>query len=97
MIIYLTFCQDSYGGSISLKDILEKAISVCDHPDSEINRGIDKTDKDYPFLCMDLTFIYSILTVGYGLPNDKIINVHNEVNRMEISWALGAAFHMLNN
>ncbi len=89
--------KGSSGGALTLKDILEKTISICDHPDSDDNKQIDRTDKDYPFLCMDLTFIYTILTVGYGLPNDKIINVHNEVNKMEISWALGAAFHMLND
>lgn len=89
--------NDSTGGVLKIKDILEKAISICDAPDSAENKNIDKTDKEYHFLCMDLTYIYSILTIGYGLPNDKEINVHNEVNKMEISWALGAAFHMLND
>ena len=45
---------------------------------------------------MDLAFIYSLFSVGYGIPNEKNINVYKEVNNMEISWALGAAFHLLN-
>lgn len=66
---------------------------------------------------MDLTFIYSILADGYGLPEEKEIfvssvqllqvflikssnsnvyfKVRSEVNKMEISWALGAAFHLI--
>lgn len=69
---------------------------------------------------MDLTFIYALLSQGFGLPDSKILNVfihinkkiislffkinfffkfkiYNQVNKMEISWALGAAFHLLDN
>ena len=42
---------------------------------TEYDPEIDKDDKDYPFLCMDLTFIYTILSQGFGLPNTKKINV----------------------
>lgn len=89
--------KDSTGGLIEIKSILNKAISVCNKLDSDENANINKNDKDYSFLCMDLTFIYALLSQGFGLPDYKQINVHNEVNRMEISWALGAAFHMLND
>ena len=76
MIIRIILCKkDTSGGVLKLRDILEKAISVCDQPHSDDNKEIDKNDKEYAFLCMDLTYIYSILTVGYGLPNDKEIYV----------------------
>lgn len=88
--------KDSSGGLLQISDIFDKAKSVCNNPKSIDNISIDKIDKDYPFLCMDLTFIYTLLSQGFGLPNDKQINVHNQVNKMEISWALGAAFHMIN-
>lgn len=41
----------------------------------EENSNINKNDKDYSFLCMDLTFIYTLLSQGFGLPDDKQINV----------------------
>lgn len=82
------------GGVVKLSDILSKALSICNQSNSD-KLGIDKTDKDYPFLCMDLTFIYTILADGFGIPNTKSINIFNKVNDMEINWALGAAFHML--
>ena len=44
---------------------------------------------------MDLTYIYTILTEGFGIPNTKEIHVLESVNNMNINWALGAAFHML--
>ena len=36
-------------------------------------------DKDDLFLCMDLTFIYALLSQGYGLPEKKNINVTLEI------------------
>lgn len=84
---------DEKGGVLQLSDILAKAMTICNR--SDMDTRIDKTDKDYPFLCMDLTFIYTILSQGLGIPNSKELNIHNVVNEMEINWALGAAFHML--
>lgn len=88
--------KNSSGGLIQISDIFDLAKSVCNDPKS-IDINIDRSDKDFPFLCMDLTFIYTLLSQGFGLPNEKQINVHNQVNKMEISWALGAAFHMIND
>lgn len=85
--------KDDY--EIKIKDIYNKAQSVCNDPISNENKEINTSDKEYPFLCMDLTFIYSILADGYGLPQEKEIFVRSEVNKMEISWALGAAFHLI--
>lgn len=84
---------DEQGGVVSLSDILDKAMSVCNK--SSQNIGIDTNDKDFPFLCMDLTYIYTILSHGFGIPNSKEIYIYNKINSMEINWALGAAFHML--
>ncbi|CAF0738016.1 unnamed protein product [Brachionus calyciflorus] len=84
------------GGRIDVASIKKKAMTICNTPDSSENKEVDVKDKDYAFLCMDLTFIHAILSHGYGLPDHKEIHVSNQVNGMEISWALGAAFHMLN-
>ncbi|RMZ93452.1 ectonucleoside triphosphate diphosphohydrolase 5 isoform X1 [Brachionus plicatilis] len=84
---------DQHGGLIRIEKIKEAAKLFCN---GGYNQNIDSEDKDFGFLCMDLTFIYSILVHGYGLSDAKEIFVSNQVNGMEISWALGAAFHMLN-
>ena len=67
-------------------------LSVCNS-----SPVFDESDKENSFMCMDLAYIYSLLKDGYGLPNDKEINVYRELGNMEISWALGAAFHMIND
>ena len=48
---------------------------VCNYPKSDENTSIEINDKDFPFLCMDLTFMYAILANGYGLSNEKEIYV----------------------
>jgi hypothetical protein len=45
---------------------------VCDNLTAD---DVDTTDKEHPFLCMDLTFIYALFSKGYNLPDDKDVNV----------------------
>ncbi|TKR61712.1 hypothetical protein L596_028792 [Steinernema carpocapsae] len=50
-----------------------------------------------PWQCLDLTYIYSLLHHGYGLPDDKQIFLAKRLKKMEMSWALGASYHLLNS
>ncbi|XP_046551151.1 ectonucleoside triphosphate diphosphohydrolase 5-like [Haliotis rubra] len=72
------------GGSVLLKDFQEAATQACGNP-----------DKDDPFLCMDLTYIYSLLKDGYGLDLKSGIHVLKQIQKIEVSWTLGAAFQVL--
>ena len=47
------------------------------------------------FNCFDLTFIYTLMTQGYGLSDDKDINIYKKINGHEASWALGLAYNIL--
>lgn len=47
------------------------------------------------FLCIDLTYISSLLTDGYGLPHDKELYIFKKINGHEVSWALGVAYSIL--
>jgi Golgi nucleoside diphosphatase len=87
--------RDEDGGQVKLEEIYERAKSICDHLDQI--KGLDVNDANYPFLCMDLVWIYALLSKGYGLSDSKKINFHSQVNHMEISWALGQAFHLISN
>lgn len=50
-----------------------------------------------PWQCLDLTYIYSLLHYGYGLPDEKELFLAKRLKRMEMSWALGASYHLLNS
>lgn len=51
--------------------------------------------KDHPFLCFDLTYIYSLLTKGYGLAEDIEIRVCKKIQQFEVAWSLGLALKLL--
>jgi len=50
-----------------------------------------------PWQCLDLTYIYSLLHYGYGLPDNKELFLAKRLKKMEMSWALGASYHLLNS
>merc|ERR1712117_791287 len=45
--------------------------------------------KGTGFNCFDLTFIYSLLAEGYGLPDNKELHLYKKIDGHEASWALG--------
>lgn len=51
--------------------------------------------SEHPFLCFDLTYIYSLLTKGYGLSEDVPIHVCKKIQQFEVAWSLGLALKLL--
>lgn len=74
------------GGKITVEDFMTAAKATCD---------IANTDQ--PFMCLDLTFIAVLLQDGFGLDPKTTLNLYKQIDGHEISWALGAAFHILQN
>lgn len=74
------------GGVVSVRDFHDAANKTCATPNTE-----------QPFMCLDLTFITVLLQQGFGLSPDKTLHLYKQVDGHEISWALGAAFHILQN
>ncbi|XP_076183157.1 nucleoside diphosphate phosphatase ENTPD5-like isoform X2 [Ptiloglossa arizonensis] len=74
------------GGVIEVNAFLKQATEACDYPNT-----------DQPFICLDLTFIHVLLRNGLGLqPNTKLY-LYKKINGHELSWALGAAFNIIQN
>jgi len=74
------------GGIVSVGDFRDAANKTCATPNTE-----------QPFMCLDLTYITVLLQQGFGLSPDKTLRLYKQVDGHEISWALGAAFHILQN
>jgi len=73
-----------------VEDIAELARKVCNN-DNEL---ADKT-KDDPYFCMDLTYLYTLLSYGYDIKTDKKILLAKKINNIETGWCLGATIQML--
>jgi ectonucleoside triphosphate diphosphohydrolase 5/6 len=79
------------GGWIEVKQYKVAAKKACKITPEEL--GVEHWR---PWLCMDLTYIYALLSKGYGLSDKKSIHLTKKMKDMEVSWALGAGFHLLN-
>ncbi|KWU43500.1 nucleoside phosphatase GDA1/CD39, partial [Rhodotorula sp. JG-1b] len=51
--------------------------------------------SDRPEYCLDLTFMYSLLSLGYELDEERQIWMGKKVSDVELGWALGAALAMI--
>lgn len=69
-------------GVVEVQDFINAAKVACHDPSQ-------------PFLCVDLTFISSLLHHGYRLSADAKLGLYKNINGHETSWALGAAFALL--
>ena len=75
-------------GLLSVKDYLEAARKACEASGKEADLS--------PFACVDMSFIAGLLHHGYRLAPDAVLGVYKEIEGRQVSWALGAAFNMLN-
>jgi len=73
-----------------VEDIADLARKVC-KDDNELK---DKTKSD-PYFCLDLTYLYTLLSYGYDIKTDKKIQLAKKINDVETGWCLGATIQML--
>lgn len=72
-------------GKTKIKFFVEAANKAC----------YKDVPEDAGFLCVDLTFIVTILIDGYGLNADSEIHLFKKINGHETSWALGVAYSLV--
>eukprot|EP00092_Neocalanus_flemingeri_P025355 GFUD01027490.1.p1 GENE.GFUD01027490.1~~GFUD01027490.1.p1 ORF type:complete len:453 (+),score=163.60 GFUD01027490.1:40-1398(+) len=72
-------------GVVTVQQFLDSAQTACSQQPA--SQG--------SFLCVDLTFIAGLLHHGYRLAADAKLGLYKEINGHQTSWALGAAFNML--
>ncbi|KAG0149220.1 hypothetical protein CROQUDRAFT_689289 [Cronartium quercuum f. sp. fusiforme G11] len=51
--------------------------------------------EDRPEYCLDLTFMYSLLSFGYEIDDNREIVISKKIDGVELGWALGAAIAMI--
>ncbi|CAF1034862.1 unnamed protein product [Rotaria sordida] len=70
-------------------------IRVLKQTAKNVCQGRTTTSKEHPFLCFDLTYIYSLLTKGYGLSEEVLIHICKKIQQFEVAWSLGLALKLL--
>ncbi|OUM66583.1 hypothetical protein PIROE2DRAFT_68076 [Piromyces sp. E2] len=73
-----------------VEDIAELAGKICRH-----HHEYDWQTKNDPYLCLDLTYLYTLLNYGYSIHPSKKIFLAKKINEVEAGWCLGATLQML--
>ena len=84
------------GESFQISQLKSAAEEVCTnkslfHLGTEGQKELSKNQE----WCTDLGYMYSLLSVGYSLPDTRKISSVKKVNGIEIGWSLGCAIKML--
>ncbi|CAF0967012.1 unnamed protein product [Didymodactylos carnosus] len=72
---------------LQIRTLKQTAKNIC--------RGSTGLLEKHPFLCFDLTYMFSLLTKGYGLSEDINVNVCKKIQDFEVAWSLGLALKLL--
>lgn len=77
------------GGYATIADFVSAAKKSC------TKRRLGHKDHEQ-WRCHDLSYIIALLR-AYNLSNDKKFYLTRRIHNMEVSWALGASYHLLNS
>ncbi|KAJ3121512.1 Guanosine-diphosphatase [Nowakowskiella sp. JEL0407] len=56
---------------------------------------IMKLLKKNPDYCLDLTYMYALLSSGYSIPDERDVRLAKKIKGVETGWCLGAAIHVV--
>jgi len=74
-----------------IEDIADLARKACS------NKSEFEATKNDPYFCLDLTYLYALLSYGYDINTDKKILLAKKINDVETGWCLGATIQMLDS
>ena len=80
---------------LTISSIADLAKDVCAGPTSWEKRwGSDKAAMEElegrPVWCLDLTFMYTLLRLGYEFGEDRQAKLGKQIDGTELGWCLGA-------
>ncbi|KAI9470067.1 MAG: nucleoside phosphatase GDA1/CD39 [Benjaminiella poitrasii] len=83
--------------SFRLPQLATLTESVCSGAFLENVTDVTLRDEllDRPEWCLDLSFIYRLLSYGYEIPDDRVLTVAKKIDGVETGWCLGAAIAIL--
>eukprot|EP01096_Ripella_sp_DP13-Kostka_P018042 TRINITY_DN963_c0_g1_i1.p1 TRINITY_DN963_c0_g1~~TRINITY_DN963_c0_g1_i1.p1 ORF type:complete len:561 (+),score=213.61 TRINITY_DN963_c0_g1_i1:93-1685(+) len=82
-------------GFYQLSEFLEKATDFC-RLDKDYGKTLypNMNDIEFENLCFESVYLYSLLHVGYSIPdNQSIVAFGDYLNEYELNWGLGAMVH----
>ncbi|KAJ7575551.1 nucleoside phosphatase family-domain-containing protein [Mycena floridula] len=86
--------------TLPINEIATLAKDICHGPATWKSRwGKDhelmKELEDRPEWCLDLTFMYGLLTLGYEFRAERAVTIGKKIQGTELGWCLGATIAMV--
>jgi guanosine-diphosphatase len=86
--------------SFPIRRIADLAEIVCGGADSwHVHFGHRKEAmeelRDRPEYCLDLTFMYTLLRLGYEFDDSRSVTIAKQIDNTELGWALGAGIALV--
>eukprot|EP01026_Neomeris_dumetosa_P079885 TRINITY_DN8777_c0_g1_i2.p1 TRINITY_DN8777_c0_g1~~TRINITY_DN8777_c0_g1_i2.p1 ORF type:complete len:491 (-),score=70.89 TRINITY_DN8777_c0_g1_i2:327-1799(-) len=85
---------------IKVKDFKTKAEKACNLEVANVQQEFSKVSEELaPYLCLDLSYCYELLTDGFSIPEDSDVTLVKRINyngmEIEAAWPLGVALGLL--
>ncbi|KAF8685769.1 GDA1/CD39 (nucleoside phosphatase) family [Rhizoctonia solani] len=81
--------------TLPIHQIASMAKHVCDGNNAYFPQSAQEELKGRPESCLDMTFLYVLLRLGYEFDENRVVRVEKKVAGTELGWCLGAAIAML--
>ena len=88
------------GNTIPIREIATLAERVCLGEKSWVkhfgtSQAVMDELEDRPETCLDLTFMYSLLRLGYEFEDGRSVRLEKKIDGVELGWALGAGLALI--
>jgi guanosine-diphosphatase len=85
---------------LTVGDIAILADKVCGGADSwsrhfRANKLAMQELEDRPEYCLDLSFMYTLLRLGYEFEENREVTIAKQIDGTELGWALGAGIALV--
>ncbi|KAF9525917.1 nucleoside phosphatase family-domain-containing protein [Crepidotus variabilis] len=91
-----------YTPLLTVRTISKLATQICDgpsvyskHPAWSLSPKLQDELDGRPEWCLDLTFMYNLLRLGYEWGDERAVRVEKQVDGTELGWCLGAAIGLV--
>lgn len=81
--------------TLPISQIATMAKQVCAGNSAYFPKSAHEEIEGRPETCLDMTFLYVLLRLGYEFDEDRVVRVEKKVAGTELGWCLGAAIAML--
>ncbi|KAG8778646.1 Guanosine-diphosphatase [Ceratobasidium sp. 428] len=81
--------------TLPITQIAKMAAQVCAGNNAYFPASAQEEIEGRPEYCLDMTFLYVLLRLGYEFEENRIVRVEKKVAGTELGWCLGAAIALL--